>query len=42
MKQIYTLDRYTNKNFLISNVPDEIADKLRHGDKVVYDSPDQT
>lgn len=41
MKQIYTLDWYTNKNFLISNVPDEVVDKLRHGDKVVYDSPDQ-
>ena len=41
MKQIYTLDRYTNKNFLISNVPDEVVAKLRHWDKVVYDSPDQ-
>ena len=42
MKQIYTLDWYTNKNFLVSQVPDEIFVTLRPGDKVVYDSSDQT
>ncbi|MCX6823444.1 MAG: regulatory iron-sulfur-containing complex subunit RicT [candidate division SR1 bacterium] len=42
MKQIYTLDRYTNKNFLVKNVDDETFAKLRAGDKVVYESSDQT
>lgn len=42
MKQIYTLDRYTNKNFLVKNVDDETFAKLRPWDKVVYESSDQT
>lgn len=42
MKQIYTLDRYTNKNFLVKNVDDDTFAKLRAWDKVVYESSDQT
>lgn len=42
MKQIYALDRYTNKNFLVKNVDDESFVKLRPWDKVVYESSDQT
>ena len=36
MKTIYMLDRYTNKNVMIDKVADEIVDKLKHWDKVVY------
>lgn len=42
MKQIYTLDRYTNKNFLVKDVDDESFVKLKPWDKVVYESSDQT
>lgn len=36
MKTIYVLDWYTNKNVMIDKVADEIVEKLKHGDKVVY------
>ena len=37
----YVLDRYTNKNVLLTWVSDDIFAKLKHGDKIVYSSPDQ-
>ncbi|MFA7717539.1 MAG: regulatory iron-sulfur-containing complex subunit RicT [Candidatus Absconditabacterales bacterium] len=42
MKPVYVLDRYTNKNFLVKNVDEELYSKLRHGDKIVYEASDQT
>ncbi len=41
-KQIYVLDRYTNKNVLVKNVDDDTFSKLKHGEKVVYSATDQT
>ncbi|MCX6824685.1 MAG: regulatory iron-sulfur-containing complex subunit RicT [candidate division SR1 bacterium] len=41
-KNIYVLDRYTNKNVLVKDVPEESFAKLRAGTKVVYSSTDQT
>lgn len=37
----YVLDRYTNKNVLITWVNDDVFAKLKHGDKIVYSSSDQ-
>lgn len=41
-KNIYVLDRYSNKNVLVKNVDDEQFIKLKHGDKVIYSAVDQT
>lgn len=40
-KNIYVLDRYTNKNILVEHVDDESFALLKHWDKVVYSSLDQ-
>lgn len=41
-KNIYVLDRYSNKNVLVKNVDDEQFIKLKHGDKIIYSAMDQT
>jgi len=41
-KNAYVLDRYTNKNVLVTGVSDEQFAKLKAGDKIVYSSVDQT
>lgn len=41
-KDIYVLDRYTNKNVLIKWVSEEQFPKLKAWDKIVYASTDQT
>ncbi|MFA7298264.1 MAG: regulatory iron-sulfur-containing complex subunit RicT [Candidatus Absconditabacterales bacterium] len=41
-KNVYVLDRYTNKNVLVNGVSDEQFAKLKAGDKIVYTSTDQS
>jgi len=41
MKNIYVLDRYTNKNVLVTWVEDSLFLELKHWDKIVYSSIDQ-
>ncbi len=40
-KNVYVLDRYTNKNVLLSWIMDDIFSQLKHWDKLVYSAPDQ-
>lgn len=42
MKTIYALDWYTNKNVVIDKVSDEVFEKLKHWDKIVYQSIDSS
>lgn len=41
MHTILALDRYTNKYLNINAVPSELIEKLKIGDKIVYQQPDQ-
>ncbi|MFA6255562.1 MAG: regulatory iron-sulfur-containing complex subunit RicT [Candidatus Absconditabacterales bacterium] len=41
-KNAYVLDRYTNKNVLVTGMNDEQFSKLKAGNKIVYSSTDQT
>lgn len=40
-KKVFVLDRYTNKNVLITWMSEEEIQKLHHGDKIVYSAKDQ-
>lgn len=40
-KNAYVLDRYTNKNVLITGMSDEVFAQVKGGDKIVYSSLDQ-
>ncbi len=41
-KVIYVLDRYTNKNVSVVWADEEAIAKMKHGDRIVYSSVDQT
>ena len=40
MKSVIALDRYTNKYLNINKVSPEILEKLKVGEKIVYQQPD--
>ncbi len=42
MNQIYVLDWYTNKNVVLDLKDKEVFAKLKHWDKIVYETTDQT
>ena len=40
MKSLLALDRYTNKYLNVNKISPEILDKLKIGDKIIYEQPD--
>ena len=40
MNSLLVLDRYTNKYLSINNVPDNVLEKIKLWDKIVYEQPD--
>jgi hypothetical protein len=42
MAVAFVLDRYTNKNVLVTKLDDAVFARLKVGDKLVYETQDQT
>jgi len=42
MKKVFVLDWYTSKNIEVEKMPAEDFDKLKVGDKIIYNTQDQT